>query len=55
MARLFLNVYSESNIKMVRTAVTLEVWNAVNSTFHDIEKFSEKNTPQEICQDNRFC
>ena len=33
---------ARSNIKMVRTAVTLEVWNAVNSTFHDIEKFSEK-------------
>ena len=26
---------------MVSTAVTLEVWNAVNSTFHDKEKFSE--------------
>ena len=33
---------ARANIKMVRTAVTLEVWNAINSTYHDLEKFSEK-------------
>ena len=27
---------------MVRTAVTLEVWNAINGTYHDLEKFREK-------------
>ncbi len=33
---------ARANIKMVRTAVTLEVWNAINGTYHDLEKFSEK-------------
>ncbi len=28
---------ARENIRMVRTAVTLEVWNAVNSSFHDLE------------------
>ncbi|MBD74793.1 MAG: hypothetical protein CMM96_04835 [Rickettsiales bacterium] len=27
---------ARENIRMVRTAVTLEVWNAVNSSFHDL-------------------
>ena len=33
---------ARDNLKMVRTAVTLEVWNTVNSWYHDIEKY-EKN------------
>ncbi len=28
---------ARENIRMVRTAVTLEVWNAVNSSYHDLE------------------
>ena len=27
---------------MVRTAVTLEVWNTVNSWYHELEKFDKK-------------
>tara|TARA_B100001027_G_scaffold51778_1_gene34505 strand:- start:1295 stop:2254 length:960 start_codon:yes stop_codon:yes gene_type:complete len=29
---------ARENIRMVRTAVTLEVWNAVNSSFHNLEQ-----------------
>ncbi len=34
---------ARENIRMVRTAVTLEVWNAVNSSFHDMDN-NIKNT-----------
>ena len=27
---------------MVRTAITLEVWDAINITYHDLEKYSKK-------------
>ena len=33
---------ARENIKMVRTAVTLEVWNAVNSFFHTFEELTYK-------------
>ena len=33
---------ARDNLKMVRTAVTLEVWNTVNSWYHDIEKYEKK-------------
>lgn len=33
---------ARENAKMVRTAITLEVWDAINITFHDLEKFSRK-------------
>ena len=29
---------ARENIRMVRTAVTLEVWNAINTSFHNLEK-----------------
>ena len=29
---------ARENIRMVRTAVTLEVWNAVNSAYHELDK-----------------
>ncbi len=29
---------ARENIRMVRTAVTLEVWNAINSSFHELDK-----------------
>ena len=32
---------ARDNLKMVRTAVTLEVWNTVNSWYHDIEKYEK--------------
>ena len=35
---------------MVRTAVTLEVWNAVNSFFYNFEDLTKKNIYQKICQ-----
>ena len=42
---------ARNNLKMVRTAVTLEVWNAVNTWYHEIEnhnvrKYDSKNLPQ---------
>ena len=42
---------ARNNLKMVRTAVTLEVWNAVNTWYHeldnyDIGKYDSKNLPQ---------
>mgnify|MGYP001222295062 FL=1 len=44
---------ARENIKMVRTAVTLEVWNAVNSFFHSFEelikrKYYSKDLPEII-------
>ena len=33
---------ARENAKMVRTAITLEVWDAINITFHDLENFSKK-------------
>ena len=33
---------ARENIRMVRTAVTLEVWNAVNSSFQEIQNFTNK-------------
>ena len=41
---------ARENIRMVRTAVTLEVWNAINSTFHDLESNirSTKNILKEL-------
>ncbi len=33
---------SRENIRMVRTAVTLEVWNAINLCFQEIEEISKK-------------
>jgi len=33
---------ARENIRMVRTAVTLEVWNSINSSFQELEKISEK-------------
>ncbi len=33
---------ARENIRMVRTAVTLEVWNAINTSFQELEKISEK-------------
>ena len=33
---------ARENIRMVRTAVTLEVWNSINSIFQELEKISEK-------------
>ncbi len=35
-------INARANLKMVRTAVTLEVWNTVNSWYHELEKFEEK-------------
>ena len=42
---------ARNNLKMVRTAVTLEVWNAVNTWYHELanfdkEKYDSKNLPQ---------
>ena len=37
---------ARDNIKMVRTAVTLEVWNAVNTLFYRYDEFVKKNTIQ---------
>ena len=42
---------ARNNLKMVRTAVTLEVWNSVNTWFHELadydkEKYDSKNLPQ---------
>ena len=34
---------ARENIRMVRTAVTLEVWNAINSSFQELQKFTTKN------------
>ena len=31
---------ARENIRMVRTAVTLEVWNSINSSFQELQKFS---------------
>ena len=44
---------ARENIKMVRTAVTLEVWNAVNSFFHSFDelikrKYYSKDLPEII-------
>lgn len=44
-------VKARNNLKMVRTAVTLEVWNTVNSWYHEIknyekDKYSSKNLPE---------
>ena len=33
---------ARENIRMVRTAVTLEVWNAINSSFQEIQRFTER-------------
>ena len=33
---------ARENIRMVRTAVTLEVWNSINSSFQELQKFTEK-------------
>ena len=33
---------ARENIRMVRTAVTLEVWNAINSSFQELQKMVEK-------------
>ena len=33
---------ARENIRMVRTAVTLEVWNAINSSFQEIQNFTNK-------------
>ena len=33
---------ARENIRSVRTAVTLEVWNAINSSFQELQKFTEK-------------
>ena len=35
-------INSRENIRMVRTAVTLEVWNAINLCFQEIEEISKK-------------
>ena len=35
-------INARANLKMVRTAVTLEVWNTVNSWYHELEKFEKK-------------
>ena len=35
---------ARENIRMVRTAVTLEVWNAVNSSYHELDKGTILNT-----------
>ena len=42
---------ARNNLKMVRTAVTLEVWNSVNTWYHELtdynkEKYDSKNLPQ---------
>ena len=42
---------ARNNLKMVRTAVTLEVWNSVNTWFHELadydkQKYDSKNLPQ---------
>ena len=44
-------IKARNNLKMVRTAVTLEVWNTVNSWYHELEnyeqaKYSSKNLPE---------
>ena len=46
-------IKARENIKMVRTAVTLEVWNAVNSFFYNFDdltkkKYSSKDLPEII-------
>ncbi|MAY90811.1 MAG: hypothetical protein CMN00_06505 [Rickettsiales bacterium] len=33
---------ARENIRMVRTAVTLEVWNAINSSFQELQMFTER-------------
>ena len=42
---------ARNNLKMVRTAVTLEVWNTINTWYHEIEsydkkKYDSRNLPQ---------
>ncbi len=42
---------ARNNLKMVRTAVTLEVWNTVNSWYHEVnnferDKYTSKNLPE---------
>ena len=42
---------ARNNLKMVRTAVTLEVWNSVNTWYHELadydkKKYDSKNLPQ---------
>ena len=44
-------IKARNNLKMVRTAVTLEVWNTVNSWYHELEnyeqvKYTSKNLPE---------
>ena len=41
---------ARENIRMVRTAVTLEVWNAVNASYHESEEIIQesKNMLQEL-------
>ena len=44
-------VKARNNLKMVRTAVTLEVWNTVNSWYHELEnyeqgRYTSKNLPE---------
>ena len=44
-------VKARNNLKMVRTAVTLEVWNTVNSWYHELENYEQgmytcKNLPE---------
>ena len=44
---------ARNNLKMVRTAVTLEVWNTVNTWYHEIdkydtEKYDTKNLPMTL-------
>ena len=41
---------ARENIKMVRTAVTLEVWNAVNSFFYSYFDLTKKNITQKTSQ-----
>ena len=44
-------IKARNNLKMVRTAVTLEVWNTVNSWYHELknyekDKYSSKDLPE---------
>ena len=41
---------ARENIRMVRTAVTLEVWNTINSSFHELDKHmkNSKNFLKEL-------
>ena len=47
-------INARANLKMVRTAVTLEVWNTVNSWYHELEKFEEKKYHSRISRDFRL-